>query len=41
VECGVCFDIRDTLWEGTPLGWAVYGKRDEIAAFLRAHGSQR
>jgi ankyrin repeat protein len=41
VERGARLDIRDTLWEGTPLGWAVYGKRDEIAAFLRAHGSQR
>ena len=41
VERGARLDIRDTLWEGTPLGWAVYGKRPEIASFLSAHGAQR
>ncbi len=25
VERGVRLDIRDTIWQGTPLGWAIYG----------------
>ena len=41
VERGARLDIRDTIWQGTPLGWAEYGKRQEIAVFLRAHGGQR
>lgn len=41
VERGARLDIRDTLWQGTPLGWAEYAERPEIAAFLRARGGQR
>jgi hypothetical protein len=36
VERGACLDIKDTIWHGTPLGWAEYGGRKEIAEFLRA-----
>jgi ankyrin repeat protein len=25
VERGARLDVRDTIWEGTPLGWALYG----------------
>jgi hypothetical protein len=29
-------DIRDTLWGGTPLGWALHNPRAAAAAWLRA-----
>jgi ankyrin repeat protein len=35
VERGARLDIRDTVWEGTPLGWAEYGGRTEVADYLR------
>jgi hypothetical protein len=25
VECGARLDIKDTIWQGTPLGWALHG----------------
>jgi ankyrin repeat protein len=31
-------DIADTLWHGTPLGWAVHEKRKEAEAYLRSLG---
>ena len=39
VERGARLDIKDTVYEGTPLGWADYGGRADIAAWLRAHGA--
>jgi ankyrin repeat protein len=36
VERGARLDIKDTIYEGTPLGWAEYGGRKEIAEYLRA-----
>ena len=36
VERGARLDIRDTIYEGTPLAWAQYGGRREVAAFLRS-----
>jgi ankyrin repeat protein len=36
VERGARLDIKDTIWHATPLGWAEYGGRKEIAEFLRA-----
>jgi hypothetical protein len=36
VERGARLDIKDTIHEGTPLGWAEYGGRQEIAEYLRA-----
>jgi ankyrin repeat protein len=33
---GARLDIRDTIWNGTPLGWAEFGGRAAIADFLRA-----
>lgn len=35
VERGARRDFRDTLWQGTPLDWADYGGKAEIAAYLR------
>ena len=39
LERGARLDIKDTIYEGTPLGWAIYGGRTEIAAYLRAQGA--
>jgi ankyrin repeat protein len=36
VERGARLDRKDKVYEGTPLDWAVYGKRDAIADYLRA-----
>jgi hypothetical protein len=35
VERGARLDIRDTDHHGTPLDWAIYGKRTAIAEYLR------
>ena len=37
VERGARLDMRDTIYDGTPLDWAVYGQRSEIADYLRDH----
>jgi ankyrin repeat protein len=39
VERGARLDIRDTIYDGTALGWAEYGSQPEIAAYLRSHGA--
>jgi hypothetical protein len=39
VERGARLDIRDTIWHGTPLGWALYGggkAQPEMAECLRS-----
>ncbi|MGE0812873.1 MAG: ankyrin repeat domain-containing protein [Vicinamibacterales bacterium] len=36
VDRGARLDIRDALWNGTPLGWAEYGQQPAVAAYLRA-----
>ena len=36
VERGARLDLRDKIYQSTPLGWAEYGKQDEIAAYLRS-----
>lgn len=36
VDRGARTDIPDTLWNGTPLGWARHGGRDAIAAYFSA-----
>ncbi|HYU77466.1 MAG TPA: ankyrin repeat domain-containing protein [Vicinamibacterales bacterium] len=35
VERGARLDIRDTVYRGTALDWAVYGGRAELAEYLR------
>jgi hypothetical protein len=40
VERGARLDIKDTIYESTPLGWAAYMERTEIAALLRQHGAE-
>jgi ankyrin repeat protein len=42
VERGARLDIRDTIWHGTPLGWALHGggkAQAAIAEYLRSLGS--
>jgi ankyrin repeat protein len=39
VERGARLDIKDTVHQATPLGWATYGGRTEIAELLRARGA--
>jgi ankyrin repeat protein len=42
VERGARLDIRDTVWQGTPLGWALYGggkAQAQMAECLRSLGA--
>ncbi len=39
VERGARLDMKDTIYQVTPLGWAVYAGRTEIADYLRARGA--
>lgn len=41
VDRGARLDIKDTLWNGTPLGWAEYGARTRIAEYLLSRGATR
>jgi len=39
VEHGARLDIKDTIWDGTPLGWAVYCNQPVVADYLRSVGA--
>ena len=39
VERGARLDIKDTVHQATPLGWARYCEKPEIAAYLEQHGA--
>lgn len=39
VDRGARLDIRDTIYKGTPLGWAKYCNQPAITAFLRQKGA--
>jgi ankyrin repeat protein len=39
VERGARLDIRDTIHQGTPLGWAEYCNQPAIAAYLKGRGA--
>jgi hypothetical protein len=44
VERGARLDIRDTVWRGTPLGWARYGggkAQAQMAECLRSLGAAK
>lgn len=41
VEAGADLDLKDSIYEGTPLGWAEYGKQAEIAKYLRERAALR
>jgi hypothetical protein len=38
VERGARLDLKDTVYQGTPLGWALHGGQSEVAEYLRARG---
>jgi hypothetical protein len=40
VERGARTDLEDSLWHGTPLGWARYGGQTAVAEYLSAAGSR-
>ncbi|HZI54012.1 MAG TPA: ankyrin repeat domain-containing protein, partial [Chitinophagaceae bacterium] len=35
VGAGAKLDIKDTIYDGTPLGWAEYGNKNDIAGYLK------
>jgi len=39
VEYGTNLDIRDKLWNGTPLGWAVHTGKPAAETYLRSIGA--
>ena len=41
IDRGARLDIKDTIYQGTPLGWAEYCEKPEIAAFLRREGRRQ
>jgi ankyrin repeat protein len=41
VERGARVDIRDTVYDSTPLGWAIYCEKPAIAEYLRERGAPR
>jgi ankyrin repeat protein len=36
VEHGARLDVKDTIWQGTPEGWATHARKTDIAEYLRA-----
>ncbi|MDO8677874.1 MAG: ankyrin repeat domain-containing protein [Acidobacteriota bacterium] len=41
VDKGARLDIKDTIYQSSPLGWAEYLGKHAIADYLRAHGAPR
>jgi hypothetical protein len=41
VERGARLDIRDRVYDGTPLGWAIHCEKPAIAEYLRERGAPR
>jgi ankyrin repeat protein len=40
VERGARLDLRDEIYQGTPMGWAIYGGRTSMAEYLRQQGAK-
>jgi ankyrin repeat protein len=40
VERGARLDIKDTIYQSTPLGWAIYAGQTGIETYRRAHGAK-
>jgi ankyrin repeat protein len=40
VERGTRLDIKDAIYQGTPLRWAIYAGKTEIEKYLRTHGAK-
>lgn len=41
VERGVRLDLKDTMWQGTPEGWALDAGQSRVADYLRAQAEQK
>jgi ankyrin repeat protein len=41
VERGARLDVKDTIHDATPLGWALHGERGAIAEYLRERSAPR
>jgi len=41
VERGARLDLKDTIWQGTPEGWASHGGKTRVEDYLRAQMEQR
>ena len=41
IERGAKVDTKDAIFRSTPLGWADYCEKPDIAAYLRSHGAPR
>jgi hypothetical protein len=39
VDRGARLDQRDKVYQGTPLGWAEHGGRNNVAAYLLSRGT--
>ncbi|WP_051669717.1 ankyrin repeat domain-containing protein [Bryobacter aggregatus] len=39
VDRGAQLDLKDKLWQATPLGWAQHGGKTEVAGYLSRHGA--
>jgi ankyrin repeat protein len=39
IERGARLDVRDKIYDGTPLGWAIHGGQSAVADYLRARGA--
>lgn len=40
VDRGARLDVRDGIWNASPLGWALHGEREQTAAYLRGRGAE-
>ncbi len=38
IDRGARTDIKDRLWQGTPLGWAQHSEQTEVADYLAGAG---
>ena len=41
VERGARLDVRDRIYQGTPLGWAEHGGQEEAAEYLKGVGASK
>ena len=39
LDRGARTDVKDTVWQSTPLGWAEYQGRTDVAEYLRSRGA--
>jgi len=41
VERGARLDLKDTIWQATPEGWAVHGGKTRVAEYLHSQKNRR